>query len=189
MSPRRPPRPPTLDDTVDEADQPRPRDEAVTHALPTWDELQGRRPVSSPALAPPVLDPYFDAGPDDPRAPRNVDFDGRLLVLEQALPSAASNAKYVRWGVRIGGGLLGLGVAILTWALATARAGGDATATAREREAERVRIRDTVQMLLERDARRQGQLDSLLDALRSRFPIGAVPLLGPPTNPDPTGSP
>lgn len=189
MPGRRPPRPPTLDDTVDEADQPRPRDEAVTHALPAWDELQGRRPVSSPALAPPVLDPYFDAPPEDPRNHTNVDLAGRVGALEAALPSAASNARYVRWGVRVGGGLLGLGVAILTWALATARAGGDATATAREREAERVRIRDTVQLLLERDARRQGQLDSLLDALRSRFPIGAVPLLGPPTNPDPTGSP
>lgn len=181
---RLPPRPPVgVDDTIDEADQP--RDEATAQALPGWDELRhDRRSTSSP-----VLDPYFDAGPEDPRSPRNVDLDGRLLALEQALPSAAANARYVRWGVRFGGGLLGLGTAILVWALASARANGDAAATTREREAERVRIREAVQLLLERDARRQGQLDSLLDALRSRFPIGAVPLLGPPTDPSPQVTP
>ena len=146
MTTGRPPPSSDLADTIDEADQPRPER---------------------------VVDPFVDAPPDDPRAPRNVDMHDRVSALEAAMPSAFENARWIRRGVKVGAALIGLAGAVLIYALAFARASGDADATARERELQR----QADHALLLEIAR---HVSEIRGELRARNPIGMVPLKGPP---------
>lgn len=162
-----PGRPPIsdYDDTLDEIDQSPP--------------IRGR---TNPG-AERVVDAFIDAPPDDPRAPRNVDLHDRITALELALPSAETNARWIRHGVKALSGLLGLGAAVLVYALSLSRSAGDATGEKRARDIERARYIGIIDELVRDVARHDGTIHSLLEAIRSRYPIGAQPLLGPPPQP------
>lgn len=111
----------------------------------------------------PIVDPYFDAGKDDPEAPQNVDLAARVTALERADKRKARRKTFAQVALGV---LAGSGASILVWALARADANGDARATAREREAERVWMRESVRLLLDHDAKREGQIEMLQDRLR-----------------------
>lgn len=191
MSTGRHPRLPTLDDTVDE----QPRDDAATHRLPAWDDL---RPSSRHRSGPIALTPAGEVADTD------TEVDGweqirrfRAEVAEVRTEAAEVRTEAARaiaiagdaltWNKRIVKGLVALtavaGTA-LAFAFAVARNAGDAAGEKRERDAQRLRYIALIDQLVRDVARHEGQLGSLLDALRTRYPIGSVPIAGPP-NQDP----
>lgn len=106
---------------------------------------------------------------------------------ERADEAIATATNALTWNRRIVyalGVLAGVAGTALTFAFAVTRASGDAAGEKRERDAQRLRYIVVVDQLVRDVARHDGQLGSVLDALRTRYPIGAVPLLGPP-NQDP----
>lgn len=108
-------------------------------------------------------------------------------VRVEAAKAVATATDALTWNKRIVKALVGLtavaGTA-LAFAFTVARSAGDAAGEKRERDAQRLRYIVVVDQLVRDVARHDGQLGSVLDALRTRYPIGAVPLLGPP-NQDP----
>ena len=105
----------------------------------------------------------------------------------EAAKAVATATDALTWNKRIVKALVGLtavaGTA-LAFAFTVARSTGDAAGEKRERDAQRLRYIALIDQLVRDVARHDGQLGSVLDALRTRYPIGAVPLLGPP-NQDP----
>ena len=180
MTARRPTFPPAdLADTLDEAS---PRE--VTRP--------GR--AQSGNIKPPGVpehEPYYDSGPGEIAAPENEDFHGRISLLEQLRKDADARIRAAHllaeqsgtWNRRIFKALVGLtGVAgaALLFALSVARSNGDATGEKRARDIERARYIAIIDKLVSDVSRHEGILGSLIDALRSRYPIGALPLVGPP---------
>ena len=168
---------PTLDalaDTLDEDEPPRETTRPGHERTPNG--CFRSRSGSFKPIGVPDREPYYDAAPDEPDAPVNVDLDARVTALESAMPSHAMNAKLVGWGIKIGGGLLGLGTAIFLWVLAAADAKGEARATARARESQRLEDHG---LLLEL----RTIVGEIRGELRARNPIGMVPRLGPPPAP------
>ena len=184
MTTGRHPRLPTLDDTLDE----QPRDDAATHRLPAWDDL---RASSRHRSGPIAVTPAGEVADTD------TEVDGweqirrfRAEVAEvrvEAARAVATAIDALTWNKRIVKALVGLtavaGTA-LAFAFTVARSAGDAAGEKRERDAQRLRYIALIDQLVRDVARHDGQLGSVLDALRTRYPIGAVPLLGPP-NQDP----
>ena len=172
MTRRAPTAPPDLADTLDEAS---PRDRSGSF----------RREPSG------IREPYFDAGPDDPSAPENVDIADRLTLLEQhrradvdRIAEAHQLAeKSGTWNRRIFKALVALtsvAFAALMFAFSVARSGGVAAGEKAARDIERARYIAIIDQLVRDVARHDGILGSLVDALRSRYPIGSLPLVGPP---------
>lgn len=149
-------------------------DLAVTHddaAPPTLDNEpvgfargSGDREAVDVAAADVVTDrDYYDRDRSDPLSPERRDLADRVTDLEQRRDRRFRKRT---WGAVALSFLGGSGTAILVWALARADANGDARATAREREAERTWMRESVRLLLDHDAKREGQIEMLLDRLR-----------------------
>lgn len=108
-------------------------------------------------------------------------------VRTEAAKAVAVATNALAWNRRIVyalSGLAGVAGTALVFAFAVTRASGDAAGEKRERDAQRLRYIALIDQLVRDVARHEGQLGSVLDALRTRYPIGAVPLLGPP-NQDP----
>ena len=179
---RRPPSHADLADTIDEADQPR----EVTR--PGHDRTPSGR-IKPPGV--PDHEPYFDSPPGSIEAPESEDFHGRISLLEQLRRDADARIKAAHelaeksgsWNRRIFKALLSLtGVvgAALIFAFSVARSNGDATGEKRARDIERARYIAIIDQLVRDVARHDGILGSLVDALRSRYPIGSLPLVGPP---------
>ena len=167
---RRPPSTSDLADTIDEADQPRARTGPVEER---------------------VVDPFVDAPPDDPRAPRNVDLSDRVTALELGRSDADARIKAAhllaenasRWGRRIFyalSGFAGVAGTALVFAFSVARSRGAAAGEKRAQNIERARYIAIIDRLAIDVARHDGILSSLVEAIRSRYPIGALPILGPP---------
>lgn len=180
MTPRRPPTAPSLDDTIDEADQPRAVDRS------------GR----FERVASGVRDPFFDAGPDDPTAPENVDLADRLTLLEQHRRADVDRIAEAHqlahragtWNRRIFyalSGLSGIALTALGFAISIAHSSGDEAGTRRAQAIERARYITIIDQLVKDVSRHDGILGSLVDAIRTRYPIGSLPLVGPAPQPSP----
>jgi hypothetical protein len=122
---------------------------------------------------------YYDRGRNDADAVRNVDLDARVSALEAALPSAATNARWIKRGVVAIGSAAGLGAAVFVYVLAFA----DARGAAREREAIRAADHTTILGLVVSDAVQAEQLRAITATL-ARYPIGFAPVQGPPPRQD-----
>ena len=177
---------------IDEADQPR----EVTR--PGHDRTPSGR--IKPAGVP-DREPFFDAAPEDRDAPANVDLHGRLSLLEQLRHDADARHKALAdrikevhdlaersgtWNRRIVyalSGLAGVAGTALVFAFTLTRASGDAAGEKRARDIERARYIALIDRLVVDVSRHDGILSSLVDAVRARYPVGALPLIGPPPAP------
>ena len=199
---RRPTQPPSdLADPLDEDGHSRAY--ALTPAME--DELSaphrvgaGTRPVAertpSGRFKPsgvPEREPYYDAAPEDADSPENVDLHGRVSLLEQLRRDADARIKAAHvlaessgtWNRRIFyalSGLAGVAGTALVFAFSVARSNGDATGEKRARDVERARYIMIIDQLVRDVSRHDGILGGLVDAVRSHYPIGALPLIGPP---------
>lgn len=177
-----PPAPDTLDvitpvrgypiDDIDESDAP----------IPTVQTSAERRrtAVGSDRDMPPI-----HVTPSDVRDSEwGRDLTVRLAATELAAAKATTWNKRIVYALSLLTGVAGTALALAFHITSTS---GEAAGEKRERDAQRVRNLATLAQLVVDVARHEGQISSLIE--RSRYPIGAVPIAGPPNNPSPPGAP
>lgn len=181
--PRR--RPPDLTDTLDEGE----RAFGLTEAMEA--ELDQPRARTGPVirfepadLADSEWGQALRAEVDALKATRAED----AMRADRAEGRAAHADKWMSRGGKALSVIAASAIAALTYAFAIARSDADAKATTREREAQRIDVYGIVRRLDRESAAVIERLGSIERAL-ARFPIGFVPVQGPPPSPSPQEPP
>ena len=102
---------------------------------------------------------YFD----DQAGPRWRDHDDRIAALERG---EKRRSRKRTWGERVLAFLLGSGLTAAVWWQGRTERAADERATDRERKDERKWLVESVRVLLDRDAKREGQIEMLRERLR-----------------------